>query len=204
MSTRYLSKLSSFILLAMALLTSPLSSQPNLSAEDWREDLRFLQKTVHEDYAFLFEKTTKESFDQKVEQLYSAIPQLENHEIVVGLARLVSSFEYGHTSLSLGGEQANFHQLPLNLYHFNDGVYVEGVHKDYPEALGAKVLEIESIPIADVLKMVRPVVPAENDQYAKGFGIGYINYPEVLRRQPHRNLPQQPATSPFILGLVAG
>lgn len=177
------SRLSSLALLAVLLLTGPLFAQTNLPAESWQKDLRFLQETVHNDYPFLFKKTTQEAFDREVEQLYTAIPDMESHEIVVGLARLVSSFEYGHTSLGLGGETANFHKLPLNLYHFNDGVYVEGVHKNYPDALGAKVLEVEGTPIADVLEMIRPVVPAENDQYAKGFGIGYINYPEVLHAQ---------------------
>jgi len=146
MSTSFASRLSGFAFLAIFLLTSSLSAQPDLSAEEWREDLRFLQKTVHEDYSFLFKKTTKEAFDQEV-------------------------------------ETANFHKLPINLYHFNDGVYVEGTHKDYRASVGAKVLAVEGVPIDKVLMAIRPVIPAENDQYAKGYGLSYLNYPEVLHAQ---------------------
>ena len=165
------------------LLSGSFYAQPNLPTSSWQEDVRFLQETVHQDYPFLFKKTTAEAFDDEVEKLYAAIPQLQEHEIIVGLARLVSSFEYGHTSMRLGGESTNFHQLPINLYHFNDGIYVEGTREDDQDALSAKVLKIEGTPITEVLSAVRPVVPAENEQYAKGFGLGYLNYPEVLHAQ---------------------
>lgn len=182
MSTLLSCKLPGLMLLVL-LCTGVLFAQPDLPATSWREDLRFLQKTVHEDYSFLFRKTTPEAFDREVEKLYTAIPELESHEIIVGLARLVASFEYGHTSLRLSGETVNFHQLPLNLYYFNDGIYVEGIHKDYPDALGAKVLEIEGIPITEAFNAIKPVIPAENEQYAKGYGLGYLNFPEVLHAQ---------------------
>jgi tetratricopeptide (TPR) repeat protein len=183
MSTPITTKISRLSLLTLLLLTGSIFAQPDLPANSWQEDLRFLQKTVHEDYSFLFKKTSPGAFDEEVEKLYAAIPSLESHEIIIGMARLVASFKYGHTSLRLGGEKSNFHQLPLNLYHFNDGVYIEGTHKDYQDALGAKVLEIEGVPIAEVLSAVEPVIPAENEQYAKGYGLGYLNFPEVLHAQ---------------------
>lgn len=155
-----------------------------MSAADWQADLRFLQQTVHNDYPFLFKKTTAEQFDEKVEKLAADIPNLQKHEIIVGLARIVSSFEYGHTSIPLGGNDAiKFHALPLNLYHFNDGIFIEGIHKDYQKILGAKVLKVEGMPITDVLAAIRPVVPAENDQYFKGYGLRYLNIIEVLHAQ---------------------
>ncbi len=183
MFSRYPHFLSCLILLTTILLAGALPAQADLSASDWREDLRFLQKTIHEEYPFLFVKTTPASFDREVEKLYAAIPALEPHEIVVGLARLVASFEYGHTSLRLGDAKNNFHSLPLNLYHFNDGVFVEGIHRDYERALGARVLEVAGKPIAEVLQAIRPVIPAENDQFAKGYGLGYLNFTEVLHAQ---------------------
>ncbi|MEM9928978.1 MAG: hypothetical protein AAF840_04090, partial [Bacteroidota bacterium] len=172
----------SFTLLT-CLFSLCLVAQPQLSTEEWRADLRFLQETIHNDYSFLFKKTTKEAFDTEVEKLDAAIPTLASHEIVTGLARLVASFEYGHTSLRIGGETAGFHRLPINLYHFSDGLYVEGIHQDYAEALGAKVIAIEGTPIDEALAAIYPVIPAENEQYAKGYGLGYIDYPEILHAQ---------------------
>ena len=44
------------------------SQTKNISTEQWREDLRSLQKTVHNDYPFLFKKITKRVFDKEVEK----------------------------------------------------------------------------------------------------------------------------------------
>ena len=130
------------IVIACCVLTSTTSAQSEITTADWQADLRFLQNTVHKDYEFLFKKTTAEQFDADVDRLYQAIPDLQEHEIVTGLARIVSSFKYGHTSLGMRGGPVKFHQLPINFYQFKDGVFVEGVHKDYEKILPKSLLEI--------------------------------------------------------------
>lgn len=164
------------------LIAGALHAQVKQTAQQWQEDLDFIHQTIHKEYPFLFKKTTAEAFDQKVKALSAAIPQLEHHEIITGLARIISSFEYGHTSLELG-RTAGFRTLPINLYHFSDGLFVEGVHQDFAAALGGKVTHIAGMPVDEVLARVRPVIPAENDQFAKGYGIGYATMPEILHAQ---------------------
>ena len=166
---------SSFILQATA--------QTTLTTAQWQEDLKFLQHTVHDEYAFLFKKTTAEAFDAEVDKLYKDIPNLQEHEIIIGLARLVSSFKYGHTILGFRYQPVKFHQLPLNFYQFNDGMFIQGVHKDYKQALGAKVIAISGVPITDALKAIYPVVPAENSQFFKAYAGLYLSVPEVLHAQ---------------------
>ncbi|RMG32181.1 MAG: tetratricopeptide repeat protein [Bacteroidetes bacterium] len=172
------------ILLLIVLLACQFGrSQIKLPAEAWIADLQFLQQTLHKDYPFLFKKITPEQFDAAVETLQKEIPELEEHQIVAGLMRLVSSFEYGHTALRTRGSNFSYHQLPLNLYHFSDGIFIEGAHKDYEQILGAKVLEVEGMPVMDALKAIRPVVPAENDQFFRGYGLSYLSIPEILHAQ---------------------
>ncbi|WP_299222553.1 S41 family peptidase [uncultured Aquimarina sp.] len=160
-----------------------LSAQETLSATQWQEDLRFLQSTIHKDYSFLFVKTTKEDFDTEVETLYNDIANLQEHEIIVGISRLVSLFKYGHTYVSFHQKPFEFSQFPFNLYEFNDGIYIQGTHKNYPEAVGAKVIAVEGKPISEVLKAIEPTVEVENLQYFKAYGINNIRYPEVLHAQ---------------------
>ena len=166
---------------------SPLFAQTHLSDEAWREDLQFLQKTVHADYPFLFKKVSARTFDAAVSELYQDIPRLEDHEVVVGLARLVALFGYGHTSLNVSGwrktENFDFSQLPFNMYWFKDGIYLQSVHRDYAGALGAKVLEVEGMPIKKALDAIRPVISIENEQYFRAFGINRLAIPEVLHAQ---------------------
>ncbi|UII80880.1 hypothetical protein [Flagellimonas sp. CMM7] len=160
-----------------------LSAQETLTATQWQEDLRFLQNTINEDYSFLFVKTTKAVFNSEVETLYKNIPNLQEHEIIVGMSRIISLFKYGHTDISLRQKPFEFHYLPFNLYEYNDGIYLQGVHKDYAKALGARVLEINKIPIDKALELIYPAVNSENDQYFKAFGINYLGMLEVLHAQ---------------------
>ena len=160
-----------------------LSAQTAFTTEQYREDLRFLQKTVHKDFSFLFKKTTAEAFDAEVEKLYEQIPQMQPHEVLVGYCRLVASFEYGHTILGYWENIIPLHQLPIVLYDFDDGIFIQGIRKEYKKALGAKVLAIEGVPINEVLKLMRPVIPAENEQFVKAYGIHYLNFPEFLHAQ---------------------
>lgn len=158
-------------------------NQNKLSTSDWQADLLFLQKTVHQDYPFLFKKITAEQFDADVKKLHDAIPNLQEHEVVAGLGRLVSSFLYGHTNLGWNNSPIKFHIIPTNLYWFNDGIYIEGVQKNYAQALGAKVLKVEGVPIKEVVEAVRPLVPAENEQYFKAYVLDFLCIPEALHAQ---------------------
>ncbi len=170
-----------FVVVCFTMVTS-LHSQEVISAEKYQEDLRYLQKTIHTNFPFLFKKITQEKWDTEVEKFYKEIPNLQTHEIKVGLARIVSLFEYGHTQITFG-TIAEDQVLPINLYKFSDGVYIEGGDKAYSKAIGAKVLEIEGFAIDTVLKMVRPVVPVENDQYFKAYGMRFVSLPTVLHAQ---------------------
>jgi tetratricopeptide (TPR) repeat protein len=172
-----------FSCLICLLLVGNLDAQIKISKQDWQADLKFLQNTVHKDYPFLFKKITAKEFDAKVAELHAAIPNMQEHEIVTGLARIVSLFQYGHTSLSVRGSRASFHMLPINLYSFKDGLFVEGARKEHEKILGAQLIEVEGMPVEKALAAVRPVVPAENDQFFKAHGLAYLCIPEVLHAQ---------------------
>lgn len=172
------------LLIAVFLLGifSEIHAQDALTATDWQVDLRYLQKTVHTSYSFLFKKVSAKKFDAEVEKFYKEIPKLEAHEIKVGMARLVSLFRYGHTQIPFS-TLAKDAVLPVNLYHFKEGIFVEGVRKDDSKALGAKVLKVAGVPVVEALEAIRPVVPAENDQYFKAYGLRFLTVPAVLHAQ---------------------
>ncbi|WP_299362179.1 hypothetical protein [Winogradskyella sp.] len=170
------------ICLASSVLLYPLSAQENLTTEEWQDDIRYLQSTIHRKFPFLFKKVSTEDFDKAVDALHNDVANLEEHEIRVGLSRLVSLFQYGHTQIPYG-TVAKAGILPINLYLFNDGLYIEGVHKAHEVVLGAKVIKVGETPITKALELVRPVVPVENDQYFKAYGIRFLLSPEVLHAQ---------------------
>jgi tetratricopeptide (TPR) repeat protein len=154
-----------------------------LTASDWQSDLKFLQQTVHSDYSFLFKKTTAKDFDAEVEKLYQSIPKMKDHEILAGFARIVSSFKYGHTSVSMRESPVKYHVVPLNFYWFSDGIFIEGGDKKYANLLGAKLLKVGGTPVLEALKAIKPIVPAENDQFFKAYSLDYLTIPEALHAQ---------------------
>lgn len=158
-------------------------AQNTLTVADWQSDLRFLQTTVHKDYAFLFKKITAEQFDAQVDQLYKAIPSMQPHEVIAGLGGIVASFQYGHTDIGWNQTPIQAHILPLNLYAFSDGVYIEGAHKDYASIVGAKVLKIEGMAIDKAMEAIKPLVPVENEEYFKAYGLDMLLIPEALHAQ---------------------
>ena len=170
-------------LLAVSLISATCWAQTGLSADQWQEDLEYLQKKVHAEYPFLFKKITAKEFDAKVAELHAAIPYMEEHEIFVGLVRMVASFEYGHTLLGFWEGKVPLNNMPVVLYYYDDGVYFQAVHKDHEPLLGARLLEIDGVPVDKALEMMRPAIPAENDQFVKGYGIRYLTSPEFLHAQ---------------------
>ncbi|MGI9517359.1 MAG: hypothetical protein ACR2NP_09950 [Pirellulaceae bacterium] len=172
-----------FTLVIGCLLATSAQAQIDIGPEQWQADLRFLQSTVHDDYSFLFRKTTAEQFDAAVDQLHDSIPKMQEHEIVTGLARIVAMFGYGHTRVGIEQSRFHYHMLPINLYQFSDGVFIEGAHKDHASLVGAQLVAINGVAVDQALEAIRPVVPVENEQYFKANGLMYVCSPEVLHAQ---------------------
>jgi len=170
-----------YVILSIVFTNSALA-QEKLTTLQWQEDLSHLQERVHGEFPFLFKKITQDAWDKQVADFSAELPDLEEHEIKVGFSRMVSAFAYGHTQIPFS-TLAKDAVLPVNLYHFKDGIYVEGVHKNHAEALGAKVLSVNGMPVKEALAKIRPVVPAENDQYFKGYGLRFLTVPVVLHAQ---------------------
>lgn len=126
------------LLLLLSLFCDFSIGQATLSAEHWKEDVRFLQQTVHDSYSHLFKKISQKDWDAQVEELYHSIPEMQPHEVVAGIGKLVAASGWGHTHISLSGAPVEFHRVLLNLYWFKDGIYVEGCHKDYEQVLGQR------------------------------------------------------------------
>lgn len=116
--------------LVFFLLSFKISSQETTSSKNWQEDLLFLQNTVNNNYSFLFKKINNESWNSHIDLLYHKIPSLSNHEVIVEITKIISLFKYGHTRIDINNasvvidDPVKFHQIPINLYHFKDGIYI--------------------------------------------------------------------------------
>ena len=62
------------ITLLTLLLAFQLSAQEVVSKKQWQEDLRYLQKTINNDFSFLYKKVTAKEFNSAVDNFYNEIP----------------------------------------------------------------------------------------------------------------------------------
>jgi tetratricopeptide (TPR) repeat protein len=154
-----------------------------LVAADWQSDLKFLQQTVHKDYSFLFKNISAKDFDAAVDKLYKEMPAMQDHERLAGIGKIVSLFKYGHTDISWRESPVKYHVVPVSFYWFSDGVFVEGADKKYEKIIGARLVKVETVPIDKALAALKPLVPAENDQYYKAYGLDNLVIPEALHAQ---------------------
>ncbi|MCI0692794.1 tetratricopeptide repeat protein [candidate division KSB1 bacterium] len=174
-------------LVALSLIFSVQAhAQANMTAAKWQADLRYLQEVVNTERSNLFHKVTSAEFNRAVSELHVKIPQMQRHEIIVGLARLVAMFRIGHTVLPLQvwehdpDPKIAFHRFPVLVYLFSDGVYVRSAKEQYREAVGGRVVRLGKLPIDQALEAVRPVVHYENEQGFKSEVPYFLGCPEVL------------------------
>lgn len=163
-----------------------LSAQNNLSAEDWRSDLRWFQQTVHTKYPNLFYNVTAARFDSAVDAIDKKIGTLSDLQMKVEFSKLVAMFHIGHTLVrALWNEGNSFNAwvrpLPVRFYLFDDGLYIKAIHADYKEAVGGKVLKLGNKKTEEALELIRPVMAYENEQGYKNMLQFYLNLPEILQ-----------------------
>jgi len=151
-----------------------------LTKEQWRDDVRAFAREMPKRHMNLFHSMSREEFERAVGELEAAIPSLEDHEIVVRLQQIAARVGDGHTGVHI---PSWFQLYPLALNWFGGELRVTATTAEYQRALGARIVGIGGLPIAEVDVRVRSCFPsaeAENEWYALSTGPAFINRPEVL------------------------
>lgn len=156
------------------------SSQANtksLTKEQWKKDLQYLAKELPRRHKNAFHRVSKEQFERAVAELDAAIPSLEEHEILVGLRRIVAMVGDAHTALA---PAQTFNRYPLTLYRFGNDLRVLRTTADYKPALGARVVGIGGLSLAEATARVNTLVPHENEQFLRYSNVSLMPFAEVL------------------------
>lgn len=74
-----------------------------LTKEQWRQDLQHLARELPRRHKNAFHAVTREQFLRAVAALDAAIPSLQDHEIRLGLQRIVAMVGDAHTALASSG-----------------------------------------------------------------------------------------------------
>jgi hypothetical protein len=164
--------------LLILLLISSTGIAQELTPDQWRQDLNYLAKELPKRHKNAFHTVTRERFDAAVHELDLAIPNLQSHEVVVGMMRLVAMVGDAHTELSGVGD--NFRRFPLNVYWFANELRVTRIASRYKEAAGAKVIKIGETGVIEANARLAQLAPHENTYWLRLLSASFAPYAEIL------------------------
>ncbi len=153
------------------------------STRRWREDIAYFRQELPRRHIDAFHDLSRPEFDRMTADLDRHVSSLRDHEIIVGLARVVArlGLRDGHSRVNLFNPAVKFHKLPLNFYSYSDGLFVRATSKDYADILGARLVSIGGTPASEALARVYDITPADNAMTKKSWGADLLIIPEVLR-----------------------
>ncbi len=156
------------------------SSQANtksLTKEQWQKDLQYLAKELPRRHKNAFHTVSKEQFERAVAELDAAIPSLAEHEILVGLRRIVAMVGDAHTALA---PAQTFNRYPLTLYWFDNDLRVLRTTADYKRALGTRVVGIGALSLTEATARINTLVPRETKQFLRYSNVSLMPLAELL------------------------
>jgi hypothetical protein len=128
----------------------------NITSESWRADLRDLARDLPRRHTNAFHTVSRQTFAAEVAQLDSAIPRLDDDQILVRLMRLVALVGDGHTHLD---QPPSWPRYPVELAWFGHDLRVVAVADPYRVAAGGRVLGIGNVPLDSIMGLTSRLVP---------------------------------------------
>lgn len=154
----------------------------HLTTDQWREDLRFLAAEMPKRHKNLFHTMTREQFETAVKQLDERLPMLTQNQIALEFARLVAMVQDGHTGMWIPGRaELNFHAIPVRLYLFKEGLFVQAAAPEYANIVGGRVLRVGNATAEKAIEAVGEYIAKENIMGVKDAAPMYLISPEILQ-----------------------
>jgi hypothetical protein len=152
---------------------------PTPSKGQWRGDLQYLARELPKRHKNLFHTVSREQFERAVAELDTAIPSLEDHQIIVRMLQITAMIGDAHTYVHL---PQTFKLYPVSLYWFGSDLRVVRAAPENKQALGAKVVKVGGMNISDVqTRLLKVLSQSENEWFLLNNGPGYMTRPEVLQ-----------------------
>ncbi|MGL5352775.1 MAG: S41 family peptidase [Clostridium sp.] len=145
-------------------------------SEKWIEDINLLRDTLIKKHKNLFFNITKECFEESIDNLKNMIERLDYNDMKVEISRVVASVGDAHTAVKLPVKNI----LPMEFYWFKEGIYVVYALSEYKKVEFLKVIEINNMPIEEIIDELTEIISHENKSYLKANIVNYIQAIELL------------------------
>lgn len=162
--------------------------------EKWQQDLKYMATELPKRHKNAFHSVSRAEFNRAVARLDKAIPLLQDHEIILGLRRILALIGDGHTNIF--GWESSFHRYPFRFFRFSDGYYVTRATSEYSKLLGMRLVKIGNLDVDQAYDAVTKLLPkGEGEMYLWHYAPIYLSFAEV---QHALRMQTSPAKGEFV------
>lgn len=148
----------------------------------WRNDIEFLVAEARRVHAGPSRPAHSSAFADAASRIVARVGALQDHQIAVEIQRLMAMLGDGHSLLyPMPSERMPFAMLPIEVYLFDDGLFVVDGTGDGTRLRGAQIVAIGQKPVEQVLAAMTPYVSRDNDVGIKAFAGLYLVTPAFLQ-----------------------
>ena len=147
----------------LALGVAPGGADPAPTPAEWRADLEVLTTTLERVHPDLYARVSRDEFAAAVAALDQDIPRLGPEQVSVRMMQLVALVRDGHTQLEPVDPAGFGTWFPIRFYRFADGIYVTAAASQHRDLVGARVLEIGSLPVEQAWARAATLMGADNE-----------------------------------------
>jgi hypothetical protein len=162
---------------------------PNLSHEQWHQDLAVLARELPKRHANAFHFVSRERFEAEVDERNGKLDRLNSDEIYVDMDRIANLIGDGHTYIRVPADNAKF---PIDLQRFGEEYRVVATTSRYEKALGARLSKIRDTPIAGARDTILALTPSDETQVLRDSRVtGFLTLGIILHGTgiiPDRNV----------------
>jgi len=130
---------------------------------NWKSDIDQLADNLPKLHKKFFHNISEKEFYERVEKLKLLEKDMNVYSMVVGLSKLIALAGDAHTSLEIPKNN----MLPIKCYWFEEGIYITSTMTKFGEVLHKKIIEIEGVPIVEVIEKLTEMISHENIQFVK-------------------------------------
>lgn len=152
-------------------------SAAGLTPGEWREDIAYLARELPAKHPNLFFHLSKAEFARQVSSLEQAAGAATDIEMRAGLARLVASVGDLHTGIDAFGPSRNF---GMGFFEYPDGIFCSSARVELADAVSARVVTVQGVPVAQVMARLREFVPRENEMVTLALAPALLGRPAAL------------------------
>jgi hypothetical protein len=153
--------LAPLVVLSLLAACAPQPPKLTLTPAEWRDVLRVLGRVLPERHLNAFHAVARARFEAAIDALYKDIPRLDGDQVFVGMQTIARLIGDGHTRLHTPD---NAGDLPLHITRFGDVWRVTETGPGADAALGARVVAIGGVPIAEAHAKMLAVTPSDESQ----------------------------------------